>query len=55
MLTYYRHHAAEHGLEGAPEATIVHTWKPLLLGQFTSALGLLSLLTSDLAPSRGRQ
>lgn len=52
MLTYYRHHASEHGLEGAPEATIVHTWKPLLLAQFTSALGLLSLLTSELAPIR---
>ena len=41
---------AEHGLEGAAEATIIHTWKPLLLAQFTSALGLLSLLTSNLLP-----
>src|SRR5690606_32746660 len=52
MLTYYRHHASEHGLEGAAEATIIHTWKPLMLAQFTSALGLLSLLTSELSPIR---
>lgn len=52
MLTYYRHHASEHGLEGAAEATITHTWKPLMLAQFTSALGLLSLLTSELLPIR---
>jgi predicted RND superfamily exporter protein len=52
MLTYYRHHVVEHGLEGAAEATIKHTWKPLLLAQFTSALGLLSLLTSNLLPIR---
>lgn len=52
MLTYYRHHATEHGLEGAAESTIVHTWRPLLIAQFTSALGLLSLLTSELLPIR---
>ncbi|HTN76410.1 MAG TPA: hypothetical protein VL096_14225, partial [Pirellulaceae bacterium] len=52
MLTFYRHHCSEHGLEGASEATIINTWKPLMLGQVTSALGLISLLTSDLLPIR---
>lgn len=52
MLTFYRHHCVEHGLEGAAEATIIHTWKPILLAQVTSAIGLLSLLTSELSPIR---
>lgn len=52
MITYYRHHCQEEGLEGAAEATIMHTWKPLLIAQLTSAIGLVSLLTSELLPIR---
>lgn len=52
ILTYYRHHCLEKGLEGASEATIAHTFKPIMLAQITSAIGLLSLLTSELLPIR---
>jgi predicted RND superfamily exporter protein len=52
LINYYRDAAGEHGLEGAPESALAHGWKPATLCAFTTALGLASLCTSELAPIR---
>ncbi|MBW3597000.1 MAG: MMPL family transporter, partial [Planctomycetes bacterium] len=50
MVNYYRDAVREHGVEGAPERALRHGWKPCALAAFTTALGLLSLCTSEIVP-----
>jgi len=52
IVNYYRDAVEEHGLEGAPERAVLHGWKPCTLAAFTTALGLLSLNTSNIVPIR---
>lgn len=51
IVNYYHDAIAENkGLNGAPELAIKHAFMPCFVSAFTTALGLLSLLTSSLAP-----
>ena len=52
IVNYYRDAVQEGGLEGAPERALRHGWKPCTLAAFTTALGLLSLNTSNIVPIR---
>lgn len=52
LINYYRDAIEEHGLPGAPQRALAHGWKPALFCSVTTALGLLSLCTSDLTPIR---
>lgn len=50
IINYYREAVAEHGYEGASDRAIAHAWKPALLCNLTTAIGLVSLVTSELIP-----
>ncbi|HEX6964015.1 MAG TPA: MMPL family transporter [Lacipirellula sp.] len=51
IINYYRQAAAEEGtLEHAAEHAIAHAWRPAILTSVTTAIGLASLLTSDIIP-----
>lgn len=50
IVNYYRDACHEHGHKLAAETAIGHSWFPCLLAAFTTALGLGSLMTSNLAP-----
>ncbi|QDU93967.1 efflux RND transporter permease subunit [Lignipirellula cremea] len=50
IVNYYRDAVEEQGVEGAPEAAIGHGWFPCTLAAFTTALGLLSLMASNIQP-----
>lgn len=52
IVNYYREAVQEHGLAGAPMRALSHGFIPCTLAAFTTALGLLSLYTSDIAPIR---
>lgn len=52
LINYYREAVEEHGVVGAPEAAVAHGWKPALMCNITTAIGLFSLYTSDLTPIR---
>jgi predicted RND superfamily exporter protein len=52
LINYYREAVEEHGVEGAPEAAVLHGWKPALMCNITTAIGLFSLYTSELTPIR---
>ncbi len=52
LINYYRDAVDEGGLVGAPDRAIAHGWKPALLCSVTTALGLLSLYSSELVPIR---
>lgn len=52
IMNYYREAVEEHGHAGAPEKAIAHGWKPALLCNITTAIGLVSLCTSELSPIR---
>ncbi len=52
IVNYYRESVHEHGLEGAPMRALKHGFIPCTLAAFTTALGLLSLNISDIAPIR---
>ncbi len=52
IVNYYREAVQENGLEGAPETALSHGWRPCTLAAFTTALGLLSLNTSNIVPIR---
>lgn len=52
ILNYYREAVDEHGLVGASETAVKKAWKPALLCTVTTALGLISLVTSELIPIR---
>jgi predicted RND superfamily exporter protein len=50
IVNYYQEALRSHGLEGAPERALADGWGPCTLAAFTTALGLLSLSTSNLMP-----
>ena len=50
IINHYRTAVAEHGLLGAPERAVAHAWKPALLCNVTTAIGLGSLYTSEIVP-----
>jgi predicted RND superfamily exporter protein len=52
LVNYYRDAVREHGMEGAPERAMSHGWKPALLCNVTTGVGLASLSVSDLEPIR---
>lgn len=52
LVNYYREAVHETGLDGAPERAMGHGWKPALLCNVTTGIGLASLYTADLAPIR---
>ena len=50
IVNYYREAVEEKGVEGAAERALSHAWGPCSLAAFTTALGLISLFTSNLLP-----
>lgn len=52
IINYYHDAVETRGYPGAPEQAVAHGWKPALLCNVTTAIGLLSLYTSELAPIR---
>ena len=50
VVNYYRDACHENGPEGAVETAVKHGWFPCTLAAFTTALGLVSLCTSNLTP-----
>lgn len=52
LVNYYRDALCEFGPQAAPGRAISLGWKPAILCSITTALGLLSLCTSELAPIR---
>jgi predicted RND superfamily exporter protein len=52
IINYYHEAVEEKGVIGAPERAIAHGWKPALLCNITTAIGLFSLVTSELVPIR---
>jgi predicted RND superfamily exporter protein len=52
IMNYYHDAVEVHGHRGAPERAIAHGWKPAFLCQVTTAIGLVTLVTSELVPIR---
>ncbi len=52
IINYYRDAAQEHGQVGAPERAISHAVVPCTLAAITTAIGLLSLCSSNILPIR---
>lgn len=52
LVNYYHDAIREHGMERAPERALGHGWKPALLCNVTTGIGLASLSVSDLEPIR---
>lgn len=52
IVNYYRDAVAEKGVEGAPERAISHAVLPCTLAAITTAIGLLSLCSSNILPIR---
>jgi predicted RND superfamily exporter protein len=52
FINYYKQAIEEHGLQGANERAVAHAWKPALLCNITTAIGLVSLYTSEIVPIR---
>lgn len=52
IVNYYRDAAVEGGQKGAPERAISHAFLPCSLAALTTAIGLLSLCTSNILPIR---
>ncbi len=50
IVNYYREAVEEEGVEGAAERALAHAWGPCTLAAFTTALGLISLFSSNLMP-----
>jgi len=50
LINYYRDAVDEHGHRGAPERALAHGWRPAVFCSVTTALGLVSLNTSQIAP-----
>ncbi|MBP86440.1 MAG: hypothetical protein CMJ64_06965 [Planctomycetaceae bacterium] len=50
IVNYYREAVHDQGVEGAAERALSHAWGPCTLAAFTTALGLISLFTSNLMP-----
>ena len=52
IVNYYRDAAVSKGMEGAPERAISHAVMPCTLAAVTTAIGLLSLYSSNILPIR---
>jgi predicted RND superfamily exporter protein len=52
MVNYYHDAIREGGIEGAAQRALAHGWKPALLCNVTTGIGLASLATADLEPIR---
>lgn len=52
LMNYYHDAVETHGHVGAPERAVQQGWRPALLCQATTALGLLTLVASELVPIR---
>jgi predicted RND superfamily exporter protein len=52
IMNYYHDAVEQNGYEGAPESAVSHGWKPAFLCEVTTALGLITLVTSELVPIR---
>lgn len=52
IVNYYREEVHHQGLVGAPGRALRHGWGPCFLASFTTAIGLLSLYTSNIVPIR---
>ena len=50
IINYYYEAVDERGPVGAPEQAIRRGWKPAFLCEVTTAIGLITLVTSDLVP-----
>ena len=50
IINYYRQAAMEGAGEHAASLAIAHAWRPALLCNITTSIGLASLLTSDITP-----
>ena len=52
LINYYRDAVRSGGLDGAVERAVIAAWKPAFLCTITTAIGLLSLVTSEIVPIR---
>jgi predicted RND superfamily exporter protein len=52
IVNYYREEVESGGVAGAPERALAHGWGPCTLASLTTAIGLLSLYTSNIIPIR---
>jgi predicted RND superfamily exporter protein len=52
LVNYYHDAIHEGGLQGAAERALAHGWKPALLCNVTTGIGLASLAAADLEPIR---
>ncbi len=52
IVNYYRESVRDHGMRSAPGNAIKLGWRPCTLAAVTTALGLLSLLASNILPIR---
>ncbi len=50
IINYYHEAVREHGHVGAPERAIQKGWRPALLCNVTTAIGLITLVSSQLVP-----
>jgi hypothetical protein len=50
IINYWRHNAAQYGMEGAATRGLKMAWLPCLLSASTTSLGLISLCSSELNP-----
>ena len=50
IINYYHEAVTDHGYAGAPERAVSHGWKPAMFCNITTAIGLVSLITSQLVP-----
>ncbi len=52
LINYYRDAVRKGGLEGSAERAVIAAWKPAFLCSITTAIGLLSLVASEIVPIR---
>ncbi len=52
LINYYRDAVRNGGMQNAVERAVVAAWRPALLCSITTAVGLLSLVTSEIVPIR---
>jgi predicted RND superfamily exporter protein len=52
LVNYYHDAIREGGIDGAAERALAHGWKPALLCNVTTGIGLASLAAADLEPIR---
>ncbi len=52
IINYYHESVREHGHVGAPERALQKGWRPALLCNLTTAIGLVTLVSSQLVPIR---